>query len=147
MRTYRFSSELWLPRSITEVFAFFSDAGNLERLTPPWLNFHILTPRPIAMAVGTRIQYKLRIHGVPVRWESEISAWRPPYFFADDQIRGPYRLWHHEHSFQEQEHGTLVRDAVEYAVLGGALVNRLLVAPDVRQIFGYRTEVLRKLLG
>src|SRR5215470_14790065 len=121
MKVHTFTSELWLPRSLSEIFPFFASAENLERLTPPWLNFQILTPAPISMAVGTHIQYQLKIHGVPVRWESEITSWQPPYFFVDDQRRGPYRRWHHVHSFEERDGGTVVRDLVEYSVPGGSL--------------------------
>ena len=147
MKTFTFPSELWLPRPLSEVFPFFAAAESLEVLTPPFLNFHILTPKPIVMAIGTRIQYQLKLHGIPVRWESEITGWNPPHFFSDDQLRGPYRRWHHEHTFEEKDGGTLVRDKVEYAVPGGALINRFFVAPDLRRIFEYRTATLRKLFG
>jgi len=145
MKVFTFESELLLQRRIDEVFGFFSDAGNLETLTPPWLNFHVLTPQPIRMAAGTRIQYRLKLHGIPIRWESKISAWEPPHRFVDDQLRGPYRLWHHEHTFVERERLTAVRDQVTYAVFGGAIINKLLVAPDVRRIFAFRHEKLREL--
>ena len=147
MRTFRLSSEVWLPRPIEDVFGFFSDARNLEALTPPTLRFEILTPSPIRMEVGTLIDYKLRLRGIPVRWRSEITAWEPPYRFVDEQRRGPYRLWVHEHRFEAKDGGTLAKDLVEYAVPGGALVNRLFVARDVRGIFEYRTEKLREALG
>ncbi len=147
MKIFTFRSELWLPRPLYDIFPFFAAAENLEVLTPPFLNFHILTPKPIVMAVGTRIQYQLKIHGIPVRWESEITGWNPPYFFSDDQLRGPYRRWHHEHTFEEKDGGTLVLDKVEYAVPGGALINRFFVAPDLRRIFAYRTATLKKRFG
>lgn len=145
MKTFRYASELHLSRPIQEVFAFFSNAANLETLTPPWLHFHVLTPQPIVMAVGTRIQYRLRLRGLPVRWESQITAWDPPHRFVDQQIRGPYRLWYHEHTFLERDGRTAVRDQVTYAVPGGSLINSLFVAPDVRRIFAFRTEKLREL--
>jgi ligand-binding SRPBCC domain-containing protein len=145
MKTFTFESELLLARPIQEVFAFFSDAGNLETLTPPFLNFHVITPQPIPMAAGTRIQYRLKIHGIPIRWESEISVWEPPYRFVDEQLRGPYRLWHHEHTFAERDGRTAVHDHVTYAVFGGAIINKLMVAPDVRRIFAFRHEKLREL--
>ena len=147
MKTHLYHSELFLPRPLDEVFAFFSDAANLERLTPPLLNFHILTPQPVAMKPGARIEYRLRIHGIPIRWESEITVWDPPHRFIDEQRRGPYRLWHHEHTFEPRGAGTLVRDQVTYAVLGGSLINRFFVAPDVRRIFSFREEILRKLFS
>jgi ligand-binding SRPBCC domain-containing protein len=147
LKTFKFECELELKKPIAEVFAFFSDAGNLEVLTPPWVNFKILTPQPIPMAVGTQIQYRLKIHGLPIGWESRISAWEPPHRFVDDQLKGPYRLWHHEHAFEERESGTLVKDQVTYGVWGGAIVNALLVAPDVRKIFDYRQQKLRELFA
>lgn len=145
MKVFTFSCELWLPSPLSVVYPFFAAAENLEVLTPPFLNFHILTPKPIHMAVGTRIQYQLKLHGIPIHWESEITGWDPPHFFSDDQIRGPYRHWHHEHSFEERDGGTLVRDKVEYAVPGGSLINRFFVASDLRRIFDYRTATLKKL--
>ncbi|MCU0308886.1 MAG: SRPBCC family protein [Chloroflexi bacterium] len=145
MRTFRLDSTMWLPRRLDEVFAFFADARNLETLTPPWLHFRILTPTPIEMRVGARIDYRLRIRGLPLRWQSEITAWDPPHRFLDEQRRGPYRLWVHEHTFAERDGGTEVRDRVTYAVPGGWLVERLLVGPDVRRIFAYRQETLARL--
>ena len=107
MKIYELRTQVRLPRPIDEVFPFFADAHNLETLTPPWLKFHVLTPKPIAMAVGTKIDYKLRIRGLPLRWRSEITAWEPPFRFQDEQLRGPYRQWIHEHTFQEADGMTL----------------------------------------
>lgn len=145
MRIFEHHSETWLPRSRAEVFEFFADAGNLELLTPPWLGFEILTPRPIAMCVGALIDYRLRVHGVPLGWRTEITAWEPPLRFVDEQLRGPYRLWHHTHTFTERDGGTAVHDRVRYSVLGGVLVQRLLVERDVRTIFAYREQALREI--
>jgi len=97
------------------------------------------------MAAGTRIQYHLRLHGIPVQWESKITAWDPPQRFVDQQIRGPYRLWYHEHIFLERDGRTCVRDRVTYAVPGGSLINSLFVAPDLRRIFRFRTAKLQEL--
>ena len=147
MSVFALRNEVWLPRPIDEVFEFFSDAYNLETLTPPILRFEVLTPDPIRMETGTLIDYKLRLRGLPVRWQSEITAWEPPHRFVDEQRRGPYSMWVHEHTFVEKDGGTLAKDNVDYAVLGGALVNRLFVARDVRKIFEYRTERLLEALG
>ena len=147
MRIFKLDNEVWLPRPIDEVFEFFSDARNLETLTPPMLRFEVLTPPPIRMAVGTVIDYKLRLRGVPIKWQSEITAWEPPYRFVDEQRRGPYSMWVHEHTFVEKDGGTLAVDKVKYAVPGGALVNKLFVARDVRRIFEYRTERMLGALG
>ena len=146
MREFIFSSEQWLPRPRPEVFNFFSDAFNLEAITPGFLRFEVLTPRPIQMRAGTLIDYKLRIRGFPIRWRTLISAWEPPYRFVDKQLRGPYRQWIHEHTFEEIDGGTLMRDKVSYAVLGGALVEGWLVRPDIEKIFAHRTRQIEALL-
>lgn len=145
MKTFLYSSELWLPRPRAEVFTFFADARNLETLTPPWLSFEILTPTPIEVRPGTLIDYRLRVHGFPLRWRTEITEWNPPHRFVDQQVRGPYHIWHHTHTFQEMEGGTLCRDEVVYRPRGGALINKLFVRRDVERIFAYRSEQLRKL--
>ena len=127
------------------VFPFFADARNLEAITPPLLRFRLLTPGPISMGVGTFLQYALRIHGVPVRWDTLIGEWDPPSRFVDVQVRGPYRLWHHTHSLEPLDGGsaTLMRDTVRYAVGFGVLgevARRAVVARDVRAIFAFRAE-------
>ena len=146
MREFTFSSEQWLPRPPPQGFNFFSDAFNLEAITPGFLRFEVLTPRPIQMRAGTLIDYKLRIRGFPIRWRTLISAWEPPYRFVDKQLRGPYRQWIHEHTFEEIDGGTLMRDKVSYAVLGGALVEGWLVRPDIEKIFAHRTRQIEALL-
>jgi ligand-binding SRPBCC domain-containing protein len=133
------------PRS--EVFEFFSDPGNLELLTPPWLRFRILSPRPMEMRPGLRIDYRIRLHGLPLRWRSEITVWEPPARFVDEQLRGPYRRWIHEHRFVERDGGTEVVDLVRYAVPGGRWVERFLVAPDLLRIFDHRQMRIAELLG
>ncbi len=142
MKLFSHDAWLWLPYSLDKVFPFFADAHNLERLTPPFLKFRVVTPDPIVLGLGQRIAYRLRVHGIPVSWESEVTRWEPPNRFVDEQRRGPYRLWHHEHRFCERGNGTLVADHVLYSVWGGSLVNRLFVARDVRRIFNYRREQL-----
>lgn len=139
---------LWLPADVETVFAFFAEAGNLERLTPPLLRFEILTPQPIEMAEGTLIDYRLRIRGLPVRWRTRIAAWDPPHRFVDEQLRGPYRMWVHEHTFEPSDNGTVVRDRVRYRVPGGPLaplVHRLIVRRDVEAIFDFRERELRRI--
>ena len=147
MRTFEFTTSLWLPRSPSEVFPYFADAHNLEELTPPWLHFKVLTPPPISMAAGAVVNYRLRFRGLPIRWQSEITVWEPPYRFVDEQRRGPYRLWVHEHRFREQDRGTLAEDHVRYAVPGGSLVNRLLVGRDLAKIFQYRHRQMKLVFG
>ncbi|HEV8199900.1 MAG TPA: SRPBCC family protein [Candidatus Polarisedimenticolia bacterium] len=140
-------TRLFLRRPVERVFDFFAQPSNLETITPPWLHFRILTPRPIVMREGTRIDYRLRVHGLPLRWCSEITSWDPPRRFVDEQIRGPYRVWIHEHEFVETGGGTEVRDRVRYAVPGGALVDRLLVRRDVGRIFEHRATRLREIFA
>lgn len=139
--------ELWLPPPPERLFPFFADALNLETLTPPWLAFRVVTPAPIEMRRGTRIDYRLRVHGLPLRWQSEITAWEPPHRFVDEQRRGPYKLWIHEHVFEGRDGGTVVRDHVRYDVPGGALVDRWIVRRDLRRIFDYRHERLKEMFG
>ena len=136
---------LRLRRPLHEVFPFFADASNLERITPPWLRFQVLTSRAIEMREGLTIDYRLRLRGIPIRWTSRISVWEPPHRFVDEQDRGPYVTWHHEHRFREEDGVTLAEDEVAYTVPGGRLVNRFLVAPDLRRVFEYRCARLREI--
>ena len=147
MRLRTFDSEIWLPKPLAEVFAFFSDARNLQTLTPAWLDFSVLTPAPILMRPGTIIDYRLRLHGFPIRWQSEITAWEPPRRFVDEQRRGPYKCWIHEHRFEAREGRTLVTDSVRYAAPGGWLADWLFVRRDVERIFQFRREKLLALFG
>ena len=124
------------------LFPFFADAFNLERITPPFLRFRVVTPPPIEMRVGTLIDYRLRVRGIPLRWRTEITAWEPPLRFVDEQIRGPYRTWIHEHRFEATESGTRMIDTVRYAAPGGRPVERLLVDRDVAAIFDFRRRAL-----
>ncbi|MFT5286199.1 MAG: ligand-binding SRPBCC domain-containing protein [Planctomycetota bacterium] len=150
MATRKPALTLWreqlVRRSLEDVFGFFSAPQNLEALTPSWLRFRVLGSSSPVMKAGTTIDYRLRVHGIPIRWRSLISAWEPPFGFVDEQVRGPYRSWVHRHSFRETEEGVVVTDYVEYAVLGGALIDRLFVGRDLRRIFDHRYETLAKLL-
>jgi ligand-binding SRPBCC domain-containing protein len=137
-------TRLFLPRPLETVFPFFADAGNLESITPPWLRFQILTPLPISMRAGTLIEYRLRLHGIALRWQTEITAWEPPYRFVDEQRRGPYRKWIHEHTFSGNCSGSEMRDFVRYIVPGGWLADSLFVRRQVRRIFEYRARKLRE---
>jgi ligand-binding SRPBCC domain-containing protein len=136
-----------LPGTPDDVFPFFADALNLEAITPPFLRFEVVTPVPIEMGKGTIIQYALRFHGVPVRWLTSIQAWDPPHRFVDVQVRGPYALWHHTHTFEPHPGGTRMRDVVRYGIpLGpvGALADRLFVRRDVERIFDFRRQALAR---
>jgi len=147
MHIHQFSSEIWLARPIKEVFAFFSDAANLDSITPPWLSFRTVTRQPIEMHAGAVIDYRLRVRGFPIRWRSEITEWESPYHFVDEQIRGPYRLWIHTHKFEPRNGGTLVCDDVRYAVPFDWLLHKFVVRPDVERIFAYRADCLRRRFG
>ena len=144
MKIREFQAELWLPLPPAELFHFFGDAANLDALTPPWLNFRIVTPPPIVMREGTLIDYRLRVHGLPLRWRTRISAWQPPHRFVDEQLRGPYRQWIHEHTFEAHDGGTLARDVVRYSVPLDWLLHRWFVRSDIERIFRFRSEALRK---
>ncbi len=145
VKTRSIETEVWLPKRPETVFAFFADARNLAALTPPWLRFSILPPTPIQMKQGALIDYRLRPRGIPIHWQSEKTAWEPPHRFVDEQRRGPYRRWIHEHTFVERDGGTLARDRVQYAVPGGSLVNYLFVARDLKRVFAFRQETLRRI--
>jgi ligand-binding SRPBCC domain-containing protein len=132
-----------------ELFGFFGNALNLEAITPPWLGFRVVTPEPIQMGPGTLIEYRLELHGVPIRWRTKIAVWDPPRRFVDVQLSGPYRMWHHTHDFEPAPGGgTLMRDTVRYALpLGplGEIAHRLLVRRDLERIFDFReSAVLHK---
>ena len=145
MKTYKFAAEVQVSAPRAEVFRFFADPRNLERLTPPWLHFEIITPPDIVIEQGTLLDYRLRLRGIPLRWQSEISVWEPPLRFVDRQTKGPYSLWVHEHTFAEHDRGTIVGDRVEYAVPGGRLVQKFFVAPDLERIFAFRHQILEQL--
>ena len=150
MRTHRLEREQRLDHPIDQVFEFFSRASNLEQITPAWLSFAVLTPEPIEMHVGALIEYRLRVHRVPLRWVSRIEEWEPGRGFADRQLRGPYRLWHHRHTFEPADGGTIVRDQVDYALpFGrlGELAHPLFVSRDIESIFEYRHQAVDRLLG
>lgn len=150
METYLLERTQMIPLSRTATFAFFSDAFNLERITPPYLKFKVLTPQPIHLQTGALIEYQLSLYGVPFRWRTLIEAWEPERLFIDRQINGPYSLWHHTHTFEEVgPQQTLMRDIVRYRVEWGplgSLAHALLVERSVRDIFDYRAKVVGELL-
>ena len=139
---YLLEADTILPLPVDDVFPFFADAMNLEQITPPWLHFHVVTPPPIEMFAGRLIDYRLKIHGVPVGWRTKIECWDPPHRFTDVQLRGPYRYWRHEHEFEQTDAGTRCLDRVRYGVPGGSIVHSLLVRRDVQAIFAYREKML-----
>jgi ligand-binding SRPBCC domain-containing protein len=149
MRAHVLRQEQLVPRPLDKVFPFFAEARNLERITPPWLAFQVLTADPVEMRPGTLIEYRLRLHGVPVRWLTRIEEFEAGRGFVDMQLRGPYRLWHHRHEFEARGDQTLVRDTVHYALpfgLLGAFAHLLFVRRDLRRIFSYRTDAVTRIL-
>lgn len=138
----RLVARQFLPQTPGELFGFFGDAFQLEALTPPFLQFRVLTPPPIEMRSGLTIDYRLRLRGIPLRWRSLIEVWEPPFQFVDRQLRGPYRAWRHLHRFEACAGGTWCEDIVDYRVPGGRWLERFIVRPDLLRIFSYRQAVL-----
>jgi ligand-binding SRPBCC domain-containing protein len=150
MLSRRLTSEQWVSADRDRCFAFFADAGNLEALTPPFLRFGILTPRPIEMRTGALIEYRLVLMGVPLTWLTRIEDWRPGQRFTDIQLRGPYARWIHRHTFVAEAGGTRVRDEVDYALPLAPFsdpVHALFVRPRLEEIFAYRRDVVARLFG
>ncbi len=140
--------EQWIARPIEEVFRFFADARNLEEITPPWLGFRILAMNSSSISEGTEIRYRLRLHGVPIHWKTEIRQWAAPHRFIDVQRSGPYKLWHHTHLFEAHEGRTRMIDVVRYRLpfgVFGRIVHALKVRGDMRRIFDYRYQRIREL--
>jgi hypothetical protein len=139
-----FVARQWLAGSPAERFPFFSTAENLEQITPPWLHFKILAKSTTDISLGSLIDYKLRIKGLPVRWRTRIASWDPPKEFSDEQLRGPYKIWHHTHTFEALGSGTLMTDRVLYKMhfwpIGDVAIP--MVKNDIRTIFSYRKKFI-----
>ena len=145
-----FKTETLIPSTRESIFPFFADAGNLMRLTPPSLDFQILTPTPIPMQAGALIDYRIKLHGIPLRWRTRITLWNPPFEFADEQLKGPYRIWFHRHTFEDTENGTtLMRDEVRYALPFPPFGELALpwVRAEIAGIFAYRQKVILELFS
>ncbi len=131
---------------IERAFDFYGDERNLEPLTPPWLHFEVTSPRPIKMQSGALLEYRLRLHGMPIRWRTRIDAWEPPTRFTDFQEKGPYSLWEHTHTFEAANDGaTIITDRVRYAIpFGplGSLAHALFVRRDLERIFDFRRDAI-----
>jgi hypothetical protein len=147
LKIYCLEREQWLPAPLDRVFDFFADAANLQALTPPWLGFRILSPLPIPMRAGARIEYRIALAGVPLRWRTCITRWEPGAGFVDEQERGPYALWEHTHRFERCGDGVLMGDTVRYALpLGplGRVAHGLAVRSALAAIFDYRFARVRE---
>ena len=144
---YIFESKLVIDKPIYEVFEFFCKAENLQKLTPPTLNFKILSELPIEMKKGSRINYRIKLYGVPVIWKTEITKWDPPFEFEDTQLKGPYKLWKHRHIFKDLGDKTEMTDIVEYNPKGfpfNTILDKLIVKKEIEKIFNYRTEKINQ---
>ncbi|MET0593228.1 MAG: SRPBCC family protein [Polyangiaceae bacterium] len=149
-KSYRFERSQTVPRPRAEIFAFFSDASNLGKITPPFVGFEMLSKTPLVIGEGTLIDYKLRLYGVPVRWQTRIETFERDVAFTDIQLKGPYRRWHHRHTFTDVPGGTRMDDVVDYELpLGvlGSIAHALFVARSLEQIFDYRRKVITELFG
>ena len=148
MKSYYYNSESFFAKPVEEIFRFFSNAENLGLVTPPHLKFEIITPLPIEMKKGALIEYRLKIHQIPLYWQTEITVWEPPFRFIDIQLKGPYRKWIHEHRFERVGNKTKMSDQLEYAVPGGPLapfINKIFVSKDVKKIFSYRKNKFQEI--
>lgn len=146
-KDYRLFTEIALPAPRTEVFDFFSKASNLELITPDFVNFKILTPLPIELRPGAKLDYRIRLKGIPIRWQTNICEWEPEERFVDEQVRGPCRKWHHEHVFIDQGDTTLMKDIVHYRVWLSSIFHPLMVKRDLLRIFEYRQQKILELFG
>ena len=148
MKIFHFKTKQTVNRPLDQVFEFFSRAENLEKITPEWLNFKILTPLPITMEQGTLIDYQIKMMGLAMTWKTGITTWEPQVRFVDTQLKGPYRRWIHEHRFEEADGRTIMYDSVEYAIpawfLSG-VINKFFVGPHIESIFFHRKQIIDQL--
>jgi ligand-binding SRPBCC domain-containing protein len=147
---YRLERTQRIPAPISEVFAFFSDPANLGRITPPGLRFRIRGERSSPLAAGSRIEYRIRWIGIPIRWVTRITEWQPPREFEDVQEIGPYRRWRHRHRFAEDAAGVEMQDRIDYEMpfgVLGRLVHALRVRSQLEAIFEYRRTAIGEIFG
>jgi ligand-binding SRPBCC domain-containing protein len=145
---HRLERSQCIPRDRREVFAFFANAANLEAITPPFLHFRILSPMPIEMGQGARIEYALALFGLPFKWCTRIADWVPDVRFVDEQVSGPYALWRHVHVFEGEGGSTTMHDVVEYSEPWGLLgrtAHTLFVEQTLNRIFDFRRDAINKL--
>ncbi len=146
MREHILQRSQRVPVPPERAFDFYADAVNLEPMTPPWLHFRVTMPGPIAMGAGTLLDYRLRLHGFPIRWQARIETWESPLRFSDTQLHGPFSLWEHTHVFEpDGEHACTIHDRVRYAIPYGPLgelAHSLFVRRDLERIFDFRRDAL-----
>jgi ligand-binding SRPBCC domain-containing protein len=153
MQNYTLQREQYVPRELEQIFPFFERPENLALITPPQLEFRLLTPSPVKMEQGRVIDYTIRLFGIPVRWRSLISHYDPPHCFVDEQLQGPYSFWHHTHRFLERGSGTLLCDEVRFAMPLylpppiGALMHEAYLGPMLKLIFDYRRDLFENFFG
>lgn len=150
MKTYQIHRQQIIPRPVNDVFAFFGEAGNLERITPIWLRFQVRSPQPIRMKQDARIDYLIRWRGLPMRWRTRILVWQPIKKFVDVQEKGPYRLWQHTHVFEACAEGTRMIDHVRYALPFGGFgrgLHRLWIRNDLESVFDYRQRQIQAIFA
>ena len=150
MKPHIFEFQTALYRPLSEVFEFFSHAENLNQITPTTLSFSILTPTPIPTKAGTLIDYYIKLKGIPFFWRTMITDWEPPYRFVDQQLKGPYVFWHHEHTFVEKDDHVLMTDRVTYLSPGlvfEPLLDKLFIRPEIEKIWAFRAERFKVLFG
>lgn len=148
MKPHNLTRKTVINRNINEVFDFFSKADNLNKITPPALGFKIITSLPIEMKKGTLINYKISLNGIPFNWLTEITDWNPPFSFEDTQLKGPYKMWIHKHTFEEINGMTVMKDTVNYISPGGIfefIPHNLIVKKKVESIFDYRQKIFNEL--
>ena len=148
MKLYTLDSIQFINKPIEDVFEFFSNPDNLSVITPPKLGFKILTPTPIKMSIGRLIDYKIYLMGIPIHWRTLITNFDPPHTFIDQQIKGPYTIWHHTHTFQKVDGGVEIKDRVVYSIpfsILGRILNFLWIRKDLENIFNYRKKVIDEL--
>ena len=142
--------EQWVPQSKDRTFSFFKEARNLEKITPEFLKFKVLNQSTPEIQDGTKLNYLLSLHGIPVSWQSKITDWKPDEKFSDIQLKGPYSHWYHTHEFEEKDGGTLIKDHVLYKVpfgIAGDLVAGKWIRKDLESVFNYRYKAIETLLA
>ena len=149
-RIYKLHCELLVKRPIKETFAFFENPANLGQITPPWLSFTIVSADKVEMRQGAQFNYVIRWLGFPMKWRSLISKYEPPFIFVDEQVIGPYKTWHHQHTFLETADGVIVGDHLEYSLpLGplGAIAQAVMVKRQLESVFRFRQQALSRIFA